>query len=576
MSRGATHRPETPLDEHLALVADMSRAFAQSRDPHAMAQVGLQRITHYVGAEASSVFLLEAETSELVCVACYGPVDITGLRIPAHAGIVGRCVDRKASQAVRDARDDPSFAGMVDAETGFYTRSVLVAPLTVAGECLGAIEIINKAGGDGFFSEADLSLLEALSATAALSVANTRLTERLLAQERIERELELARQIQSTLLPVSNDPQALIHGVNLPAQGVSGDFYDTIALPDGRVWFCVGDVSGKGMNAALLMAKTASLFRCLCKTARSPALLLRRINEELCETSAHGMFVTLAGGLYSPASGQGLLANAGHEPPVIHCRIDHHFRELPAESPPLGILPGLDFSEVPFTLSATESLYVFTDGLTEAHDGQGGMIGKAGVERLIDSLAHIAAKTRLEAILQAVQQPGLALRDDLTVLVIDHSAPPLPPLAVRLLTLSLPARPESLRPLREALRGALSRAGLPGAWSGDAVLALDEACQNIIRHAYPLGQEGAITVEAALDSQALTLRVADFAPPAAPEAIRGRDLEDLRPGGLGVHFMAETMDDLQYLAPPPGVGNLLQMVKHRPSGEEGEEEPPCP
>src|ERR1700741_5494485 len=109
-------------------------------------------------------------------------------------------------------------------------------------------------------------------------------------------------------------------------------------LPDGRIWFNVGDVSGKGMNAALLMAKTSSLFRCLAKSAEHPGQLLGAINNELCETNSHGMFVTMVGGLFDPATGLLRLSNAGHEPPLLFDA--ERFTPIPADAPPLGMARG--------------------------------------------------------------------------------------------------------------------------------------------------------------------------------------------------------------------------------------------
>ncbi len=117
-----------------------------------------------------------------------------------------------------------------------------------------------------------------------------------------------------------------------------GTFTTSSTLDDGRIYFSLGDVSGKGMDAALLMSKTASLFRCLGKTLHEPHVLLATINRELCETAIHGMFVTMACGLFDPASGEVQLANAGHEPPLLHAR-DGSFTATPASAPPLGILP---------------------------------------------------------------------------------------------------------------------------------------------------------------------------------------------------------------------------------------------
>src|SRR4051812_26538910 len=205
------------LRDHLGLVAEMTRVFAASHDVRTVASSAIERITLHLGAEAASMFLLDDEERVLICTACCGPVDITGLRVPAGIGIVGRSVTLQEGQMVRDVRADPDFGGAIDAKTGFTTRSILVAPLSVGRDSIGAIEIINKASGDGLFDADDLALLETLARAAALAIHNSRLAERLVLQERERAELALAAEIQRDLLPHAGAHGFPIHGINIPA-----------------------------------------------------------------------------------------------------------------------------------------------------------------------------------------------------------------------------------------------------------------------------------------------------------------------------------------------------------------------
>lgn len=430
--------PDGEFADHLALVAEMTRGFAGSGDFEATVREGLRWVTRHMGAEASSLFLLEPtadpEAPEVVCHACVGPVDVTGMRLPWGRGIVGRCIDRDRPLMVRDVRDDPDFGGaQVEADTGFVTRSILVAPLTVGAERLGAVEIINKrpdpdapASAEdeaALFTDQDRELLVAVAGAAALAISNMRLAARLVEQERLKRELELAAEIQRGLLPPPTAAGCPAHGLNRPVREVSGDFFDIVRLPDGRLWATVADVAGKGMNAALLMAKTSSLFRCLCKDASEPGVLLARISDELCETSSRGIFVTMAAILYDPASGAVAVANAGHEPLLLHDPATGTVRALPAGGPPLGIAAGLHGDdgcpETRFTMTAGQALYVFTDGLTEAADAEGGMLGAEGARALIAAAAPLPVGDRPAAIVGGALS-GRSQRDDLTVLVLAH------------------------------------------------------------------------------------------------------------------------------------------------------------
>ncbi|MEE8214964.1 MAG: PP2C family protein-serine/threonine phosphatase, partial [Alphaproteobacteria bacterium] len=250
---------------------------------------------------------------------------------------------------------------------------------------------------------------------------NARMAEALVEQERLRRELELAAEIQRSLLPRRRPESFPVHGANHPARIVSGDFYDFFSLDDGRICFNLGDVSGKGLNAALLMAKTISLYRCLGKTVHQPGRLLALLNGEICETATRGMFVTMVGGMYDPKTGIVRLANAGHEPPLYHDR-QGVFTPLPAEAPPLGILPlpvpdGV-FPETELRLDGG-TLYLFTDGVTEGYTDGGAPLEVEGLKALIRKNAALTLAGRVDAVINRLRHGTGALRDDLTVLAIE-------------------------------------------------------------------------------------------------------------------------------------------------------------
>jgi sigma-B regulation protein RsbU (phosphoserine phosphatase) len=277
------------------------------------------------------------------------------------------------------------------------------------------VQLVNKRSGDGRFGEEDAHLLQVLASSAALALSNARLAAARVENERVRRELELAAEIQRNLLPAPRPAPFPVFGMNVPARTVSGDFFDVLPLSHQRIAFCLGDVAGKGMNAALLMAKTASLYRCLAREQASPGALLARLNDEICETATRGIFVTMAAGLYDAASGVVRIANAGHEPPLLHSGggAAAGFEEVPAQAPPLGILAGAAFPEVDLEL-AGGSLYLCSDGLTEAPCEGGGQLGGEGLRRLIARYAGKPLAERIQAIVAAVAE--CELRDDLTLL----------------------------------------------------------------------------------------------------------------------------------------------------------------
>jgi sigma-B regulation protein RsbU (phosphoserine phosphatase) len=403
-------------DNALALVADLAQALASTLDLNAALNLALARIVDVLGAQGGAVFLVDAATNELVCRACAGPVDIHGLRIPADRGIVGRAFTSGQCQIVRDAATDPDFTGAIDRITGVRTQSMLGTPLMTARGPIGVLQVINKRDG-ALFDESDRDLLRALAAPAALAASNAALTRDLLEHARIRRELQLARRMQRSLLPKRRRGGFPILAINHPAQEISGDFYDFFDLPDGRIGFAVGDVAGKGLDAAFLMVRCASLLRFAGKEGLSPSVWLARANDDLCETVAGGTFVCAAVGYYDPATKTATWANAGFPPVLVHGESGSElFR---AEGPPLGIVPGMDFPTQQAMLN-DRSLYLFSDGVTDARDTARNVLGVHGVVDLIVRHVQWRPETRLRRIVGELRRRELG--DDTTLLIIEAAA----------------------------------------------------------------------------------------------------------------------------------------------------------
>lgn len=562
-------------DDAMELVAEIGHDFASTLDIEQTLAGALRRIADHVEAEAGGLFMLDPTRTQLRCHASVGPTDIAGLIIPADQGITGRAIKRNACEIVRDVSQDPQFNRTVDQKTGFTTRSILCAPLSVKDERLGAITLVNKRGGDGLFDGADQNVLAVLASSAALAILNARMAAKLVEQERVRRELELAAQIQRSLLPEAAADDFPVHGVNHPARTVSGDFYDFFPLPDGRICFALGDVSGKGMNAALLMAKAASLFRCLGKTIYQPGRLLARINDEIAETATLGMFITMVVGNYDPRTGMVRFSNAGHEPLQILAR-DGSFTEFAAEMPPVGVMPGepdRSFPEVAVPLDGG-AMYAFTDGVTEGYLESGRELGLVGLKELLTHNETETAGRRISRVAEELTRSQGALRDDVTLLTIDDRAarvrrgnrtapdsPALDQAPITILSVRAPAVPDRLRLIRVAVGEACRLAGCSDPVAKDVTLAVDEACQNIIRHAYKDIPDGEIVVEIVREGQNLIIFLKDFAPTIDPTTVRPRKLEDIRPGGLGTHLIREIMDEVAFLDPPSAGGNVLRLAK---------------
>ena len=398
------------------MLAEITQGFSSTLDISQTLKTAIGQFMQYLDAEAASIFLLDKQGSEVVCVECVGPVDINGLRISSRQGIIGKAVQSATCQLIRDVTQDPDYAATVDSGTGFRTRSILCAPLIVNNQCIGALELLNKKDSK-LFDEQDRHLSVALASSAALAINNARMADSLVEQERMRKELELAREIQMDLLPITELSNFPVKGMNIPAYEVSGDFYDFFQRDDGKIYFNLADVSGKGMNAALLMAKASSLLHHLAKDIDDPGRLLERVNDEICESVSRGMFITIVSGFIDTDTCTIHFSNAGHQPPLFH-RQTGEFEEIPAEAPPLGILPGTVYPVSSIHLDGG-SVYVFTDGVTESFDEENRPLKVDGLIKLIETKSTIAALHRLEDIVAMIKHPGIDQRDDITLMVIE-------------------------------------------------------------------------------------------------------------------------------------------------------------
>jgi sigma-B regulation protein RsbU (phosphoserine phosphatase) len=401
---------------------DIIRDFACTLDIEETFAVTLNSLMRNMHTEAASIFLLTPGSQQLICHACAGPVDLRGVVIENGKGIVGQVVATGEIQLIRDTRENAAFFAGIDGQTGFTTRSILCSPLQVQNEVLGAIELINKIPSpdnpEGLFDNVDGQLLAILASSAALAIRNAKMAQELVLNKTLQYELTLARNIQESFLP-SFDAIHPIMGLNLAAKNVSGDFFDYMRQSDGRYSFNIGDVSGKGINAALLMARAHSIYHCLAKTMPAPADILAVVNNELSEHATRGMFVTMIGGVYDPVTKQVTLANAGHCP-AIRLHKNGEFTEYESLSLPLGILPDQVFEEVSFSL-ADASLYLYTDGLSE---GLARVLNQpdepANLQTLIRSHRHLPREQRLRRFAQEASRLDYSF-DDLTILLVEDS-----------------------------------------------------------------------------------------------------------------------------------------------------------
>jgi serine phosphatase RsbU (regulator of sigma subunit)/predicted ester cyclase len=254
-------------------------------------------------------------------------------------------------------------------------------------------------------------------------VAEARLEQEVLKRERVEQELRVARSIQQASLPkeVPELEGWQIAPYYQPAREVGGDFYDFHLLPGGRLGLVVGDATGKGIPAALVMSTTCGMLRLAAQGSSSPGQMLRGVNEVLFPNIPSNMFVTCFYAILDPHSGRLSYANAGHDLPYLHR--NGEAEELRARGMPLGLMPGMSYEENETILYSGEAALFYSDGLVEAHDPQGGMFGFPKLRALVAE--HGEERSLGDLLLEELYSfvgEGWEQEDDITLLTLRRSA----------------------------------------------------------------------------------------------------------------------------------------------------------
>ena len=379
-------------------------------------------------------------------------------------------------------------------------------------------------------------------------------------KERMEGDLHIARRIQMSMVPdaVKSFPER--HDLDMaaaiiPAREVGGDLYDYF-IRDGKLFFCIADVSGKGVPASLVMAVTRTMFRAMSSHEDDPATIVQSMNDSMCEMNENDMFVTFFLGKLDLSNGHLEYCNAGHNPP--RALTDHIF-ELPVQpNLPLGIMQGFPFVGQETDLIYDDALFLYTDGLTEAENSAKELFGEARMDAALHG--RKSAKEHLSNIQKEVEKfvGGAPQSDDLTMLFIHYLG------TGEGYHLKLKNDVSQIELLAGFMDRVAEENDLDPGLAMQINLAIEEAATNVIMYAYPEGTEGEVDLGASRQGDNLIFTLADtgipFDPTAAPEADTSASLEDRPIGGLGIHLVRTIMDSVSYKRAEGK--NVLTMTKH--------------
>lgn len=304
-------------------------------------------------------------------------------------------------------------------------RAILCAPLLNKGRLVGAI-YVDTAMKAGNFSQADRDLLSAVAGQAAVALENARLYTVAVEKGRLERELQMAREIQQSLLPanIPHFPGYEVAARWEAAREVAGDFYDVFPLADGRFGIVIADVSDKGAGAALFMAVARTMIRAHAHAGLTAIETVSRTNDLILEDADSGMFVTVYHSIFEPG-GVGMHVNAGHNPPLVYRHATGEVVFMPRGGRALGWFPNNPLQAVPLNLEPGDVIVYYTDGVTEAQSMQGEFYGE---ERLAELVYHCAAQgMSAEEIISTIVTTvdafctGMPPFDDQTVVVVRYT-----------------------------------------------------------------------------------------------------------------------------------------------------------
>jgi len=405
--------------EELQSVVEATKQLNSTLDLGELINIILQIATRQAGAERGTVFLVDRESDEIWSLVGLG-LGQHEIRLPTTKGIAGWVARHGETVNLRDVYQDPRFEADVDRRLGFRTRSLLCLPIrNKDNEIIGVLQLLNQKSG--VFTTADENFLRTLSDHVALALENAQLHRDLLAKQRMERDLALARSIQSGLLP--EHPPA-IPGFQLsvshrPSQMVGGDYYDFVELGESNLLTVVADVEGKGVASALVMANLQATLRALVKHVHALERIVGSVNDMILTDTRGRKFMSMFVGLLDHQNRSFHYVNAGHVPPAV-VRANGEALQLKEGGMVVGIFPGMPYERGYLRLEPGDIFVACTDGITEAMDIQE---NEYGLERLIEAVRrerHLPADEIVQNILTEVDRfsRGGPHEDDRVLIVL--------------------------------------------------------------------------------------------------------------------------------------------------------------
>ncbi len=406
--------------QELSILNEVALAIASARSLDKIIDLIIQKCVRYFNVEQGAVLLLEQKGEKPAFRTMVRKADQTGYRLPYRLDtqLTGWMLQNRRPLTINDCQADRRF--VTEPATKSPIHSLLAVPLMLKSRMTGLFCLFNKKDKEGFTPD-DQRLLTILAAESAQIIENARLYQEEQEFQRVQEELRVASQIQRQLLPktLPNVPGYDLAAVNIPARGVSGDYYDFIPRNGGQLSVCLGDVSGKGMPAALLMANLQATIRGQVLLGLSLAECLHNANFLLYNNTSSGKYATLFLGMLDSRKHEFAYSNGGHNPPFLF-HTDGSLVRLGAGGLVLGFLKETAFKEDKVAFQKGDVLVIYSDGITEAMNSEEKEFGEERLLQTVQEWKIQPADVILNEILSSVKLfvKGSPQSDDMTLLIV--------------------------------------------------------------------------------------------------------------------------------------------------------------
>jgi sigma-B regulation protein RsbU (phosphoserine phosphatase) len=416
---GSSERMQKMLKEMVTL-HEITHALESSDNLESLLEYIMQKSQNVMSAEAASLMLVLEESNELEFKVTLGPKaqEVKPFRLPIGKGIAGWVAQTGEAVLIPDAYTDPRFDPSFDKRSGFKTNSMLCVPMIHQSKVVGVMTLLNKLDGKPF-NENDQNLFTIFASQAALSIENARLLFAAIEKERLDKELQVASEIQNLLIPqeIPQSNYLEISAEYIPCKEVGGDFYDIIKLDENRFIFVVADVSGKGIPGALVVSNMQATLRAFLEYSDDLLPVVSKLNEAIIRQTTTDRYITFFIGLYDHKESKLTYINAGHNPPLLFNK-KGEMQELKTGGIFIGFMPWeYEMDEISF--NKDDTLVMYTDGLVEAMDSEEAEFEMTGLKKTIKESISVPTEKLKEEIIDRVNDHigAVPLSDDFTLLI---------------------------------------------------------------------------------------------------------------------------------------------------------------